>query len=417
MKTSANIALFYPEEKWSALNNRQQLLRSFATHAALLAMFGGLLGLFASDRQCSRTSSYLMLDLSPVVKPASTQPPPSEPTTIDNEGASSVDPQDLASRTPLNIDSSPLPNGKVIPPEITSPSTRKGPSIKEARIEGENILKVEQPNKLSMVAVTDQMASSPKPADIAAGPKQAKIAGATATGQGAPSLGAHKNQTAQPALPPTTDKTSQSLPSTSLAYANVSGASTNRAGLLQEPPVQVVNNESFAELDGRACRAFYRAEQIAPTNKDEAQKLYQSAAKIMVEALPVLVREQGNESNELALALNNTGRCFERLNQDQQAAEYFESSVKMYEKIGKARSAERGVGLVYLADSLIKQGKYKEAESPLKDSLPIYCDVYGNESQLVAVTYQRLANICLQTKRDEEAAGYSKIARRILGQQ
>lgn len=134
----------------------------------------------------------------------------------------------------------------------------------------------------------------------------------------------------------------------------------------------------------------------------------------MEQALPLLAAEQGAENAEMASALRNIGRCFDRLNEPSKACEYYKSSASMYRKLEGASSKEFGISLVFYADALINQGDFQNAEEPLKESLPIYRQAYGEKSEYVAWTYQRLARICNHTKRQAEAERYTTMASALL---
>ncbi len=86
----------------------------------------------------------------------------------------------------------------------------------------------------------------------------------------------------------------------------------------------------------------------------------------------------------------------------------------MYRKLEGASSKEFGISLVFYADALINQGDFQNAEEPLKESLPIYRQAYGEKSEYVAWTYQRLARICNHTKRQAEAERYTTMASALL---
>lgn len=403
VKSSANIALFFPEEKWSSLTGQQQFLRSVVTHGAVILVLFGVLPLAnSSHRPTQSPSIYLDLSL--------TAPVSSAHTSVTAEGSESPGREhDTVARTPLESTiNKTVPSGEVKPPEISAPTTRKGPVVKEVLQAGEEVVVFKQPDTVAIPV--SKMATSPVASITPAGPTKDPASKATVEGQGAATRGARQ---AQPVTISGVQTAQPSLPKDGILSSRDTLNARSGAGQVAIAPVEKL---TFAELDSRACAAFYQGEQKASAAPDEAKKLYEEAAELMVRGIPVLEQEQGPECNEMALALSNTGRCFNQLEQYSTAASYFERAAKLYDKLGKKDSAELGASLVYLADALTKQGKYAEAEKPLRDSLPIYCNHYGKESQYVAWTYQRLSTVCSHIGRTDEAANYTKLANGMLGQ-
>ncbi len=419
VKSSANFSLFYPEEKWVALNGEQQFARSVLTHAGVLAILFAIMTIHGGSRPVLDSHAmHVDLVLSDRNSPPQTVQSATSATDIETEGASASSLTDSVARTPLEVTPNSRPAGDIVkPPEITLASTRPGPAIKQSYQAGEHVLLLKQPQTVPVPVNT--MATSPNPSEKSFGPVKEPSSGTIANGDGARHIGApqpHPGQISQ------TPSATVSAPASTETIEQSVGSSEKNGVVAMASPGQSTTpsipvapeTEKFADLDSKACLAFYRGEQIAAENPDEAKKLYESAAQLMARAIPVLEREQSGQCDEMALALSNTGRCFDHLDQNEAAASYFDRASKLYEKLGKQLGIERGAALVYLADSLTKQGKFAEAEKPLKDSLPSYCTYYGKESQYVAWTYKRLATVCKRLGREDEANNYTKMANAML---
>ena len=174
--------------------------------------------------------------------------------------------------------------------------------------------------------------------------------------------------------------------------------------------------KSFAELDGQACHSFVEGENSQKSgDAAKAKEHWIKAIAIMEMAIPILRRETGVEdSTQMAEALRNVGRCYDELKEFDKSEKYYFDSAQMCARVSGAACVGRGVSLVFLADSLINQKRFKDAEEPLMQSLPIYRQTYGDKSKYVAWTYQRLSRICLNTERKVEGNGWQEKADSIL---
>lgn len=372
-------------------------------HSVAAAVIVFLAGIHSSSPQrITDTPSVRLEFLSPTPKQVATTPLPVPAeqfspvsTEIDDEANGSVD------LTP-NLIRPEAATEK--PPEMTSPTARIGPSIKTPLLHGEkNVQRTKQPVTIPLPIET--ASSSPSPAESSRGPSKTPLSLLT-SGTGRKTFGAPENaqRTATVLVShPSGAPIDAHLPKGFISIDNGSGA------------VPVKPRPTFSELDRQACQAFYRGETIAGSNKDEAKQLWQKAVDLMEQALPLLSAEQGSENAEMASALRNVGRCFDRLNEPGKSCEYYKKSASLYRKLEGTSSKEFGISLVFYADALINQGDFQSAEGPLQESLPIYRQAYGDKSEYVAWTYQRLARICSQTERQVEADSYTAMAKTILG--
>jgi hypothetical protein len=401
---TANIDMFHPEAKWSSLSSRDQILRSIAAHIGLaVPVFILALSNGSVSKPLERNSIQFEL-VTAAQSPVATLP---------NE-ASQLSPV----RTPvddLSQSSSALtsnvldPNGRTErPPEMTSPTTRPGDSVNEKRQTGQPLLAYHQPITVPLTSASQ--ASSPKPSSESIGHKTVPISMTTA-GKGANSFGAPKNSL----RPGPHTRLSLEFP------AGISMASSPNGYLkIDNGPgtapsiVASVPKETFAQLDSRACAAFYRGERIGAARPEEAKALWLEAAALMDRAIPLLASEQGTDNSEMASALRNVGRCYDKLHDPAKAAEYHRQSADLYKKVEGESSREFAVAMVYYADALIEKNDLSLAEEALLQSLPIYKQIYGENSQYVAWTYQRLAKISARTERQTESTRYSQLANEIL---
>lgn len=195
---------------------------------------------------------------------------------------------------------------------------------------------------------------------------------------------------------------------------------TGAASVEHKSATNIVSNtdstarETFSELDMKACRTFVEGENLAEKDLEKAKSLWQEAIKIMDRAIPLLITESGPESATMAEALRNVGRCYDKLKQYDRSAELYSQSAEMLERVKGPEFLGRGISLVYLGDARIEQSNYHEAETALLASLPVYCKHYGENSQYVGWTYQRLARICFHTNRAEKGIEWQKKAQEIL---
>lgn len=176
----------------------------------------------------------------------------------------------------------------------------------------------------------------------------------------------------------------------------------------------VVTKSTFSELDGRACRVFYKGEAISNTEREKAVGMWREALSLMQEAVPLLKQELGKEENAvLAMAVRNTGRCYERLGDYQKAESLFRESAEMYQRISGTESAERAISLVYLGDLFLTEGKLDAAEKQFLESLPIYEKSYGEKADAVLWTHQRLLNLYRKMGRTVDANRESEIVQKL----
>lgn len=405
MKPSANVEMFLAEDKWSALSGRDQLWRSVLAHSAMATAIVFLAGVDSTAPQRIADSTSIRLEFrSPTQKTVDTKPFPVRAeqfspvrTPADDEASGSVNLTPNLSRPEAATEK---------PPEVTSPTARLGPSIKTPLLHGKkNVHRTQQPITIPLPLET--ASSSPAPAESSKGPSKTPLSLLT-SGAGRRTFGAPESAHSTPTVQ--VSHTSEALIDTQLPKEFINIDNGSRQGAIQCTPRQ-----TFSELDRQACQAFYRGETIAGSNKEEAKQLWQKAVGLMELALPLLAAEQGAENAEMASALRNVGRCFDRLNEPNKSCEYYKKSASMYRKLEGADSKEFGVSLVFYADALINQGNFQNAEEPLKESLPIYRQAYGDKSEYVAWTYQRLARICNHTKRQAEADRYTTMANALLG--
>lgn len=185
------------------------------------------------------------------------------------------------------------------------------------------------------------------------------------------------------------------------------------ASAITQASTFLLPKSSFSELDTKACQTFMEGESLQSADLEKANERFRKAIALMDQAIPLLVAESGAESRQMAEALQNVGRCYDKLKDYNRSEEYYLKSSKMQEKVSGEKSLGRGISLVYLADALIEQKKYKAAEEALLTSLPIYEQQYGANSKYVAWTYQRLNKICAFTERSEEAEKWRTKAEQI----
>lgn len=389
VRTCANIDMFLAEEKWSALNGRQQFCRSVMAHSVIATTIALLAGMHGDYSNSVADRTFIRMEINQhsatvsqsVQFPARTLQFSPVSTPIEDRTKASAD------LTPNMI----RPEGTTEkPPEMTSPTTRPGPPLKTPLLTGSNdVHMTKQPNKTPLPVKS--ASSSPTPSESSKGPSKTPLS-LVSNGAGNKSFGAPDRPDSRPAQD-----------------------SRTSASMVDLPPRRVgPRQRTFAELDRQACQAFYRGETIASSNAQEAKQLWQKAVALMDEALPLLALEQGAENAEMASALRNVGRCYDRLNQPDKSCEYHKNSAAMYKKLEGSSSKEFGISLVFYADALINQGDFSKAEAPLKESLPIYEQTYGDKSQYVAWTYQRLAKICNHTERPDEAERFNTLANSIL---
>lgn len=227
-----------------------------------------------------------------------------------------------------------------------------------------------------------------------------KVALSTLTG-----TGAKTSTSEQSAINAKSSLTTSPLTQVSLSQQSPSpvGITNKIASAVTQAAAVFLPKVSFSELDGKACQSFSEGESVQSSDPVKAKERFRNAIALMDQAIPILESESGAESTQMAEALQNVGRCYDKLEEYDRSAQYYSNCAKMLGKVSGDQSLQRGIALVFLGDALINQRKYKEAEEALLSSLPIYVKQYGESSQYVKWTYQRLNRICANTDRGAEA--------------
>lgn len=389
------VAILNPESKWSGLGAAQQLAFSLAMHVLVLALLcWGLRASFQSSISNIRQS--IDLELCPPGDIYAGQPaqisadllssaeklpllPPDDLSSISSGQAQTIPMASNARAAKLKSQIS--PHAKVQLHDLNAQSLKPTP-LQATALSRKQLLRPSSPDKRSLqnARASSARLSSSSSASISASASPAATSKIPLVVSASPATGSRSQDRRK------------GPDAINLAVQEISRA-VNR----------VMGKPSFEELDQKACATFMEGESCANSDPDKASSLWQKSIGIMNQAIPLLEAESGPESTTMAEALRNVGRCYDKLTNYERSSQLYMQSAQMLEKLLGPESIERAISLVYYGDAKLNSGNYAEAEAPLLESLPAYRSKYGEKSQYLCWTYQRLARICRQTNRADEA--------------
>jgi hypothetical protein len=377
------LSLLGSEDKWRAMPLHRQILCSVATHACAMSLLVCVVAAHASkplSSDANALSVEFVLDSKNV------------------DGTSFIVARNAATARAIPIKAAPTDVSAVssvitdieyVPHNATSKTVL-------VPVKGASVISEIQP--LGTAPSPNSLKSQGKNFTKNANP--VKVALSTLSG-----TGAKTSTSEQSAINAKSSLTTSPVTQVSFSQKNPSpvGITNKIASAVTQAAAVFLPKVSFSELDGKACQVFTEGENVQSSDPAKAKERFRSAIALMDQAIPILESESGAESAQMAEALQNVGRCYDKLAEYDRSAEYYSNCAKMLGKVSGDQSLQRGIALVFLGDAFINQRKFKEAEAALLESLPIYVRQYGESSQYVKWTYQRLNRICANTERATEA--------------
>lgn len=377
------LALLGSEDRWRAMPLHRQILCSVATHACLISLLACAVAAHAYKPLSAEVNSLAVEFVLDSKNIDGTSFIVSRNATTAKAIPIKAAPTDVSAITRASTDVEFLPDSEtsktvLVPVKGTSVVTDiepvgLAPTPNAPKSRGKNITKNANPVKVAL--------------STAAG------TGAKTSSSEQSALNAKSSLTTAPVAQVSFNQQSPSP----VGITNKIASAVTQAAAVFLPKV------SFSELDGKACQSFTEGENVQSSDPVKAKERFRNAIALMDQAIPILESESGAESTQMAEALQNVGRCYDKLAEYDRSAEYYSNCAKMLSKVSGDQSLGRGIALVFLGDALINQRKFKEAEAALLSSLPIYVKQYGESSQYVKWTYQRLNRICANTDRATEA--------------
>ncbi|MBX9573640.1 MAG: tetratricopeptide repeat protein [Candidatus Obscuribacterales bacterium] len=418
------LALLGPDEKWRAMPPHRQILLSIGTHSVVLCLLACLVAAHASkhlpadasplsvefviDSKNLDGTSYIQAQEAQNAKAIPIKSAPNDVSIVSTELVQEVVPV-RSTLTDLEfVDKHPSPKG-----------LRGGPDLVPVSVDSFE----PDPNVVFQIPHSKIQPENARISKLA--PKQT---GAKAHAKNTKSTNSKIASALRSEQSPKTSNSEQSnknadsaLTIATVVQADISerapapaGINNKIASAITQATSLFLPKQSFSEIDMKACQTYMEGENFQSADPPRAKARFRSAIALMDQAIPILVSESGPESTQMAEALQNVGRCYDKLTEYDRSEAYYSNSAKMFEKVSGEKSLGRGIALVYLADALIHQKKYKPAEEALLASLPIYSQQYGERSNYVAWTYQRLSRICSNTERADEATKWNSKANEIL---
>lgn len=375
MSRNANLALYFPESKWTGVSTPKAFCRSVIAHSCFITA----IVLIGANTRCPlRQAEYgVSIELVPaLVKSA--------PSHL-SEG------RDVVPVTFPDPDAEPE---KLVNHQIPQPTTRRAPLINRTAT---NLLNTIPKNTLAVaIALPDQTAPPIKAAakmhplgtgtpfvGAPARPAQARSAGRRNASQ---TKFEPEPELVKPIFPIVPIYPTPAQPSAALLAAPHMVAS-----YAVHPGWVPSAEKDWLELDGKACSIYEQADALAATNPAEAKRMYGQSRDLMHEVLQILDRRMTTDKHALiAEATRNTARCYDRLGDFEMCEKLFQKSVGMFTNLEGPESKNAGISMTYLGDTLMKEGKHEQALEQFKLSLPIYEKHYRQDSKEVSWAHQRI---------------------------
>lgn len=381
-------SILLPEKKWAAFSAGQQFGTSTLVHVLLLAAF---LLVPLHKASPNKDLSAIAISIVAATSPQQSGPQGAEPDATKTmksipvrhyTPASNALPSELPENFPRAVPvlsvNQVAAQGKVSARKSSTLSKNVGPNNRIERLEcSEPVLASEdQPQEKERASLL--LSSTPEISQTESGMNAGAVTALSMNGTGAPVFGSTRNENEPaefpggivgdlqgPGRPGVVSSLEEKREQTTepkyhtnflgpyLLPYDFSSACRTLTGL-----------DSFIQLDTKANDLFLSAESQFDRLPEEACKQYCQAIHVMNFAVPLHYRDTG-ANKEMARAVLRLAWCYRRLGEHDHASYYLEKVVYMLQNLQHVEP-QLSAARFYLADSMIHEKRYAEAEALLK---------------------------------------------------